>query len=224
MKVDNQNLKAESQQVDKEHYTFSKYMKKARWCSVWHQLDEVLSVNSRSVLEVGPGAGLFKSLAKNYGVDIRTLDIAEDLGPDVLSSATDMPFDDNEIDTICCFQMLEHLPFSLSLKALQEFNRVAEKNIIISLPDAKVAWTYSLYIPKLGQQIFVINKPFQRQKKHVFDGEHHWEINTLGYELPEVLSKFGEKLDKFKLAKTYRVPENPYHRFFVYKAKSVCAS
>lgn len=206
------------QQVTKEHYQFSKYMGKKRWTSVYHQLEEVLNTNSDTVLEVGPGPGLFKAVAKNFGINIKTLDIAEDLDPDIVASATDMPFADNEIETICCFQMLEHLPFELALEALKEFNRVARKNIIISLPDAKAAWYYSVYIPKIGNKIFHINKPFTKLKKHIFDGEHHWEVNKERYELGLIIEKFKEKLTGFELIKTYRVPENPYHRFFIFKS------
>jgi SAM-dependent methyltransferase len=209
-----------NKQVDKDHYRFSAYINKARWCSVWHQLDEVMSVKPKNMLEVGVGSGLFKAVAKNFGLDVKTLDIAEDLNPDIVSSATNIPFENDSIDTICCFQMLEHLPFELSLEALKEFNRVAKHNIIISLPDAKVAWPFSIYIPKIGKLNFHIHKPFQKIKKHVFDGEHHWEINKLGYELPVVQYKLAIVLSKFKLVKTYRVQENPYHRFFIYTAKN----
>ena len=61
-------------QVEKEHYRFSRYMTKERWCSIWHQLDEVLRLQPNNVLEVGPGAGLFKALAGNFELKIDTLD------------------------------------------------------------------------------------------------------------------------------------------------------
>jgi len=41
-------------------------MGKKRWISVWHQLDEVLSLNPSSILEIGPGPGVFKSMIELF--------------------------------------------------------------------------------------------------------------------------------------------------------------
>lgn len=164
-------------QVDKEHYEFSSYMSKRRWCSMWHQLDEVLSLEPDNVLEIGPGPGLFKAVAGGFGLKVETLDIAEDLNPDIVASATDMPLPDQSYDVVCSFQMLEHIPFEMSIAALKEMARVSKSNIIISLPDAEIRWPYSFYVPKFGTQNVLVKRPFLKIKEHQFDGEHHWEIN-----------------------------------------------
>ena len=49
-------------QVNKEHYQFKNYLNKKRWMSIWYQLNEVLSLEPESILEIGQGAGLFLSL------------------------------------------------------------------------------------------------------------------------------------------------------------------
>ena len=205
-----------NKQVDKDHYGFSKYVSKQRWASMWHQLDEVLSLFPKSVLEVGPGPGLFKPMVSSFGVEVKTLDIAEDLNPDFLCHATDMPFEDNQFELVCSFQMLEHLPYEESLKVFTEMTRVAGKYIVISIPDAKTAYPCSIYVPKVGTKYFQIPKPFAKPKDHIFNGEHYWEINKEGYDLLKVRNDFLQIASDFKLVKTYRVPENPYHRFFVY--------
>ena len=46
-----------------------------------------------------------------------------------------------------------------------------------------------------------------------FDGKHYWEIGKAGYPLSKTLMRF--KKAGFKIEKTYRVFENPYHRFFI---------
>ncbi|ERS11286.1 hypothetical protein Q673_11160 [Marinobacter sp. EN3] len=203
-------------QVEKEHYDFSKYMSKSRWCSMWHQLDEVLKLEPKTTLEIGPGPGLFKAVAAGFGLKVQTLDIAEDLKPDIVASATDMPLEDKSYDVVCSFQMLEHIPFKMSLDALKEIARVSGKHIVISLPDAEIQWSYSLHVPKLGTKTIQMKKPLVKAKEHVFDGEHHWEINKKGYELTTVQAEIEKAVSGFKLEKTYRVPENPYHRFFVF--------
>ncbi|AJQ95470.1 class I SAM-dependent methyltransferase [Gynuella sunshinyii] len=204
-------------QVEKKHYDFSKYVTKERWCSIWHQLDEVLGLEPESVLEVGPGPGLFKAVAGGFGLKVDTLDIAEDLNPDIIASAVDMPLSDKSYDVVCSFQMLEHIPFDMSKNALKEMARVSRNHIVISLPDAEIQWPYSLYVPKRGTKKLLLKRPFSKIKEHEFDGEHYWEINKKGYELQVIQGEIENSLEGFKLKKTYRVPENPYHRFFVFE-------
>ena len=55
-------------QVDKGHYDFSSYMDKRRWASNWHQVDEVQRLQPSSVLEVGPGPGVFKAMMRLLGI------------------------------------------------------------------------------------------------------------------------------------------------------------
>lgn len=203
-------------QVEKEHYSFSKYMSKRRWCSTWHQLDEVLSLKPERVLEIGPGSGIFKAVASTFGLEVETLDIAEDLNPDIIASATDMPLANKSYDVVCSFQMLEHIPFDMSIGALKEMARVSSGHIVISLPDAEVRWPYNFHVPRLGTKTLMVKKPLSKIKVHEFDGEHYWEINKKGYELGFVQESIEAAVKGFELKRTYRVPENPYHRFFVF--------
>lgn len=143
-------------QVEKGHYEFSRYMSKSRWCSVWHQLDEVQKLKPNRVLEVGPGPGLFKTVAATFGISVETLDFDPDLKPDHVGSATAMPFDDASYDVVCAFQMLEHLPYEASLQAFGEMARVSRRHVIISLPDARPVWRYQVHIPKFGPCDFFI--------------------------------------------------------------------
>ena len=203
-------------QVNKDHYNFSSYMAKTRWISVWHQLDEVLTQNPNSVLEVGPGPGVFKAIAGIFDVKVETLDLDPELKPDHVGSATDLSFPENSFDVGCAFQMLEHLPYDIALQAFKELVRVSSKRVIISLPDAKRVWRYSADIPKFGQIQLHFPRPFSKPKEHVFDGEHYWELNKKGYSLEKVVDDLCLSAD---LLKTWRVHENPYHRFFVFSKK-----
>jgi len=146
-------------QVDKSHYRFSKYVHKKRWLSIWHQLDEVLSLEPQTVLELGPGPGLFKTLAGHFGIRVETVDLDPELEPDYVASATDLPMENDSYDCVCAFQMLEHLPYDQSIKAFDEMARVAKDHVVISLPDAKAVWVYMLHIPKLGRKTIHIPRP-----------------------------------------------------------------
>ncbi|QKT04804.1 class I SAM-dependent methyltransferase [Ectothiorhodospiraceae bacterium 2226] len=207
-----------AKQVDKSHYEFGRYIHKRRWASIWHQLDEVLNLNPARVLEIGPGPGVFKSVAGTFGVHVETLDIDPELKPDHVASVFAMPFADGAFDVVCAFQMLEHLPFEQSLEAFSEMARVAERAVVISLPDAATRWPVSIYLPRIGTVQFSLPKPRLRRPPHSFDGEHYWEINKAGYELRSV-EKLLVKQAPVTLSKSFRVHENPYHRFFSFAKK-----
>ncbi len=205
-------------QVDKSHYEFQIYMSMGRWASVWHQLNEVIPLKPDRVLEIGPGPGLFKNIAGIFGVSVETLDLDPELKPDHIGSATALPFADNCFDVVCAFQMLEHLPYEQSLLAFSEMVRVSRSHIIISLPDAKPVWRYLAYIPKIGTLQRLLSRPFYRVRAHEFDGEHYWEINKLNYEIDKIIRDLSCVAD---LQRSWRIPENSYHRFFVFKRKSL---
>jgi len=202
-------------QVDKAHYRFHNYISKKRFISVWHQLNEVLSVNPKSVLEIGLGPGIFKCLAEHFGISVVTVDIDAELNPNCVATANDLPFKNDVFDCVCAFQVLEHLPYEHAVKAFGEMTRVAKGNIIISLPDAKKVWVISLHITKRGQKIIHFKFPRFWLAPHEFDGEHYWEINKLGYPLEKIIDDFSSK--NVNMIKTYRIKEFPYHRFFVFK-------
>jgi SAM-dependent methyltransferase len=209
-------IKHMKKQVQKSHYEFNRYLNKQRWSSIWHQLDEIIRLSPSSVLEVGPGPGVVKATAQVLGIRVETLDIDPDLNPDHTCSVFDMPFEDGDYDVVCAFQMLEHLPFEKSINAFSEMCRVAKKTVIISLPNCSARWSISMILPKIGHINFSIPKPRLKAPIHTFDGEHYWEINKSGYELNKVMKEFL-KNDSVELVKTYRVWENPYHHFFIFK-------
>lgn len=146
-------------QVDKSHYLFRMYMSKRRWISVWHQLSEVSSLEPDSVLEIGPGPGIFKAAAKVFGLNVKTLDLDPGLAPDYVAPVTAIPLEDDSIDVVCAFQVLEHMPFEIGMRALAEMYRVANKAVIISLPDVKTSWASIIALPRLGTFYFVLPRP-----------------------------------------------------------------
>ena len=201
-------------QVPQSHYKFEKYVHKKRWISLWYQLKEVLALQPVTLLELGPGPGLFKVLAGYQGIRVETVDLDAALKPDFVASATRLPLKDDAYDCVCAFQMLEHLPYDESIKAFGEMVRVATKNIVISLPDARKIWTYQFYIPWLGEKIIHFPRPMFKKKPHNFSRQHYWEINRKGYPLQKIISDFSGK--NVKLMDTYRLKEYPYHRFCIY--------
>lgn len=205
-----------NKQVDKTHYDFRKYITKRRWASMWHQVDEVLSDSPDKILEIGPGPGIFKALVGSFGINIETLDIDPELEPDHVASADNMPFENHTFDAVCAFQVLEHVPYETALNIFQEMARITSDKIVISLPNADRAWPFSLYIPTKGELKFYIKKPSAGSKEHIFDGQHYWEVNKKGYAETKLIKDLNS-LASVKLVRSYRVKENPYHHFFIFK-------
>ncbi len=137
------------------------------------------------------------------------------MNPDCIGSVLDIPFANSNFEVIACFELLEHLPYKNFNKALAELFRVSNFYTILSLPDVNKAYRINVQIPKLGEMKMLIPLPRFRTLHHKFDGEHYWEIGTDGC----TLSKIFKDIQRvgFNIEKTFRVFENPYHRFFILK-------
>lgn len=199
-------------QVDKMWYRFGSYMSKGRWISLWHQLDEIQRLAPESVLEIGTGPGLLKIAAQAFGIRVHTLDHDPELKPDCVGTLAALPFRNGAYDVVCAFQVLEHVPYPMSLQGLAEMARVARRQVVISLPDAREVWRYMIHIPGRPTFEFLLRKPQWRAPANRFNGEHYWELNKAGYPLRRVLDDFAQIMP---LSHTYRVPEMPYHRFII---------
>ena len=196
-------------------YTSTSYLTKARWSSIWQQLFLVEQSNPETVLEVGIGSGLLSSILRQKYV-LTTLDSDISLNPSILSSCTEIPFEANTFDTVVAFQVLEHLPYSSSLLALAEMLRVSKRKVILSLPDRSIRWNSHLYIPMLGHLRISLAKPLLKRPFHVYDGERHWELDTKQIPLRRFLSDLATIAT---VETTFKCFDNPYHRFFVLRAK-----
>lgn len=194
-------------------YFSQNYGDKKRWISYWRQIKEVLKFRPGNVLIIGKGNGLISEYLKLKGIKVITLDIDENLKSDVIASVVKMPFSDDEFDVVLCAQVLEHLPYDDFGNALLEIKRVARHGAIISLPHFGPTIRFLLKLPFLPEIKFLFKIPYP--KKHVFKGEHYWEIGKMGYSLRRIrgdIKKLGLTIEK-----DYIVFENPLHHFFILK-------
>lgn len=200
-------------QVDKTHYNFNKYSNLERWASYYYQLKEALSDSPKNILEVGVGDKVFGSFIKNNtDIEYTSVDIAEDLSPDILGSVTNLPLGDNSFDTVCIFEVLEHLPFEDFEKAVSELLRVSNNKVLISLPHFGPPVKFLLKIPLLPEIKLTFKIPWKR--KHTWNGEHYFEIGKAGFPLSLIKEKLSKKA---KIVREYVPFENQYHHFFVLK-------
>jgi len=202
-----------NKQVDRGHYHFKKYCFFDRWASYWHQLDEIISLQPKSVLEIGVGDKVIKNyLQSNTDVEYKSLDIAEDLRPDFLADITSMPLADNSFDIVCAFEVLEHLPFEIFRKSLDEMKRVAKNYLIISLPHWGRHFSIAIRVPGFGKFTWQL-KLNLLPILHKFNGQHYWEIGKKGYEIKKIKQEI--RTSGLRIVRDYIIFESPYHHFFV---------
>jgi ubiquinone/menaquinone biosynthesis C-methylase UbiE len=198
-------------QVDRAHYDFSHYAHLGRFVSYYYQLKEVLKLKPESILEIGVGDRVFAAyVTNNTNIKYQSVDVAEDLTPDILGSVTQLPLPDNSFDVSVAFEVLEHLPFAQFDQSVSEMMRVAKSHVLISVPHFGPSIELWFKIPFLSRFKWAAKIPYH--PAHDFNGEHYWEVGKKGTELPvvlEALKKHGRLIKHF-------VPfENQYHHFFI---------
>jgi ubiquinone/menaquinone biosynthesis C-methylase UbiE len=203
-------------QVDKEAYQFSSYAHVGRFVSYYHQLDEVVKFGQKTVLEVGVGDGVFRDYIKNNtSIAYTSVDIAEDLHPDVVGSVTKLPFKDSAFDVVCAFEVLEHISFDQFEVAIHEIARVARCGAVLSLPHFGPPVQFFLKIPFLKPIQCSFKIPFARS--HVFNGQHYWEVGKKGYSPRHIRNVLARS---FIVEKEFVPFQNQYHHFYVLRKKS----
>jgi glycosyltransferase involved in cell wall biosynthesis len=205
-------------QVSKEHYRLEKYVTHERWQSYFNQVREVLRYNPKTVLIIGPGDGIVVNILKGYGLEVETVDIESENNPNYLASVEDLAsgqMPNKEYDAIVCCQVLEHLPYDKFLKCLESIKAYSKGVVIISLPEKSLRTSLSLKLPRVAPLFLNITLPFF-WKKHRFDGEHYWELNSAGHSVKSVAKDMAKV---FSVRKHYRLKANPYHFFFILENK-----
>ena len=77
-------------------------------------------------LDVGPGKSPFKNFFKNTTKYIKLDKFDHNGKPDIIADATKIPLKNNSVDSVVCFQLLEHV--QNPQKVIDEIYRVLRKN------------------------------------------------------------------------------------------------
>jgi SAM-dependent methyltransferase len=95
----------------------------------------------KRVLDVGSGDGRVSYEARRgsdrfvVAFDLSTVALARASNPRCCGSAGQLPFPDRSFDLVVATEILEHLPDALHAAAINELGRVANKYILISVPN-----------------------------------------------------------------------------------------
>ena len=200
-------------QVEPDCYATLGYDSKRRFCSYWHQLDEIIKTDAKTVVEVGVGSGFTSDYLRKSGIRLTTVDIDARLSPTCTASVLDLPLDGDTFDVAVCYEVLEHLPFDDFETGLRELARVSRGPVIVSVPDATRAVRFMARLPRNIKFKWILPYPTRTPKLKDIYRNHKWEIGVQGFPLRRVLATIDHAgLD---VVKTYRVFEYIRHRFFV---------
>ena len=207
---------------DTPFYSKEFYDHKARWIHYFNQIRAVAgavrqrgnSLDGFSVLEIGPSHGLVTGYLRKFGVKVTTLDYKESYKPDVVGDVRMLPFADNSFEMAIACEVLEHMPFEDSLKALKELYRVTRRTVLISVPDARrMLILFRLKIPFLKESSFIIRFPALTRQVVVNEHWHNWEIGKIGYSparVREAITRIG-----FRIRRCGSLSDTPRNYYFL---------
>mgnify|MGYP001587874160 FL=1 len=198
-------------QVSKKHYLGS-YVARDRWLNYFIQIGWVMGFKPETVLEIGVGNRIVCDTSGRLGIKVTTLDIAGDLKPDIVASVTKMPLADKSFDVVLAAEILEHIPWEELPGALSEIRRVSKKYAVITFPHSGYTFSFSWKVPLLPPQRWIFKIP-HFWKKHVFNGEHYWELGKRGFPVRRVKKLLQSS--GFKVIKSGTDPEDPAHWAFL---------
>jgi SAM-dependent methyltransferase len=199
-------------QVQRDHYFGQDYFDPRRFSSYGYQLRLIAGTRPSRVLEIGIGNGVVSHQLRQAGYDLTTVDLAEDLDPDVVASVTDLPFEDDTFDTVACFEVLEHMPWEELPAALGEIARVSTGHVIISLPDSDWLVAFRLRLPFLNERRFLFSLKRRRHREMTYPEDHYWEIGREHVTRERVEEQFRRA--GLGIQETFRIRFCTWQRFY----------
>lgn len=109
-------------------------------------LNEIISLDTHSVLDVGCGNGAFVNTLIRTFPDRFDRVVGMDTSEEALKyvrterlkgTVSKIPFEDKSFDLVTCLEVLEHLPYEEYKKGLQELQRLSSRYILITVPNSE---------------------------------------------------------------------------------------
>lgn len=208
--------------IKDEYYDFKHYVSKTRMLTFYHQIAEVMDSGSLDVLEVGIGPKVVAGSLREFGTNLKTIDINASLKPDYVGSVTELSeiVGEKSVDVVLCARVLHHLSFSQFEKSIAELSKTARKKVILTLPcdELRVYFGFrrtagqykilSLKLPTfLKRMLLKTRNVGETRYAKLWKIDSHSE--TRKSEIVELLERY------FTIEKSYHVPEDQSHAFFI---------
>lgn len=222
----------------------AKYLTPKRMSSIGIQFQLCTRTQTHHFLDVGAAGGLLTWILNQNGMSTWSVDIRPVAGPDIVGALPRLPFKNNAVETSLCFQVLEHIPYTLLEPSLTELARVASRYVIISLPDfACVGKKEEHFTESIERQVkrtivqVVGRTPFgpQRWREAVkstsqsgarnsqspppIDPRHFWEVNH-DHVIQQDIIDIGQRAG-LKAVEVFNNEMHPYHLFFYFEKMTI---
>lgn len=196
---------------EKSVYQDDSYFDLVQLSSFIYQIKNVRDFSPQSVVEIGVGSGFTSSYLRSAGYDVTTVDINQNLNPDVCSDLANLPnikFE-KSFDLVVCCQVLEHIPLDELESNLEILSKLG-RNLYLTLPSYYSYFGLGgiLRLPHIRKDFGLYFKsPFRT--KNLNDGIHLWEVDSENKSNRKVIEKM--LLQFFKKVSISKIPLNPYH-------------
>jgi len=132
------------------------------------------------VLEIGVGTGFLANYLKSQKINVITMDIDVEKGPDIVANVVSFDWSQKEFDHILGFEVFEHIPFEKLNTLFSAMTSSCRRSIAMSIPvNEYVLCRTDFRLPLIGRKKFSITVP----KFHIDEPHHFWEIG------PRLISK-----------------------------------
>lgn len=201
----------------------SEILSNNRFLRYYYQINTLWKLDFQSVIEIGIWEGGIGIFLKAHGFDVTTVDIDKKVKPDIVADVRKLP--DIKADLVCCFETLEHLPYSDFSLCLRELKRVSNKYVVISLPDVTPWFSISLNLPMATDFIryhFGRDTKLEMEfpapgRKFGYNGTHYWEIGKRDYLRKKVEADIRKRM---YIIDDYRAFHYPYHHYYTLKGSN----
>ena len=212
---------------NRNHYYSPEYMRPER---LQAYIDQVRTIRSFTdpddkILEIGIGNGYLSNVLKNYYCySVTTLDVNQDLQPDLCADITASDFRLAEkYDIGLCFEVLEHLNWQDLSLAISNLTRHIRKFLLVSVPDTNFFVQSKLNVLwlKLTPLNLTLTIPRFLNNKQTIGKGHQWEIGIYqGDDRVTHRKLISDIFGSTNVVSDYRGREFPGHHFFIIKGQA----
>ena len=104
-----------------------------RFIHYYQQINHILKLNPKSVLEIGPGDYTVTDFLRRKGIKVKTFDNDKLLNPDYIGDIRNINIKE-KFDLVLLSEVLEHVKFEYFEKIVRKLSEISKKWVVISLP------------------------------------------------------------------------------------------